>query len=109
MSDKQQLTAKATELGLQVPSNATKAEIEALIAQNTVSEQDTETTEEEALPKGVFKSDNGSLYKFSDRTPATLMVDGKPIATTQLLTDTEVMEDLIASHCIFIIKLQPWD
>lgn len=166
MANKEQLIAKATELQIEVPSNATKAEIEALIASNTVASEskESETTEtlepqetekspkeetidsvpevtttaqesleetkgtkeivgetpekdinnievvdpeviEEELPEGIYKSDNGNLYQFTKRTPETLAVDGRTYLITELLTNNEIMEDLIASHCIFVQKL----
>lgn len=113
--NKAQLTAKAQELGHQVPENATNAEIKALIAKGgIVEETSTEEVSEESVtedvveaetPEGVYVTAKGLKYKFSDRAPKQLQIDGKVYPITEIINNDDLMEELVESRAIFIEQI----
>lgn len=97
MANKADLLLRAQELQIEVPENATNAEIKALIAEGKVVEAET--------PSGVYVDAKGLKYKFSDRAPKQLQIDGKVYPITEIINNDDLMEELVESRAIFIEQI----
>lgn len=106
---------------------ATTEEVEQVIeAVKETSEEETseeETTEEEIIEEVIVDSleavksatetekeiltfeYHGNLYKFKDETPNRIQLDEGVLSQEEIMSNPELMQELIDSECIFITKL----
>ena len=48
---------------------------------------------------------HGNLYKFKDETPVRIQLDEGVLSQEEIMSNPELMQELINSKCIFITKL----
>lgn len=48
---------------------------------------------------------HGNLYKFKDETPVRIQLDEGVLSQEEIMSNPELMQELIDSECIFITKL----
>lgn len=85
----------------ETPVVETEAEIEAK------AKEEAEKLAKAKKSKGrpVFEHPNGFNYGFKKDTPTTLRIDGVPRPLKKLITDKEVMLDLIAGNSNFVERI----
>jgi len=93
------------------------------IAEEVEETTEEETTEEEIIEEVIVDSlealksatetekeiltfeYHGNLYKFKDETPNRIQLDEGVLSQEEIMSNPELMQELIDSECIFITKL----
>lgn len=107
-----------------VVDSTTVNEVEQVIeVVEEIAEEVEETTEEEIIEEVIVDSlealksatetekeiltfeYHGNLYKFKDETPNRIQLDEGVLSQEEIMSNPELMQELIDSECIFITKL----
>lgn len=101
VNEVEQVIEVVEEIAEEVEETTEEEIIEEVIVDSLEALKSATETEKEILP---FEY-HGNLYKFKDETPNRIQLDEGVLSQEEIMSNPELMQELIDSECIFITKL----